>query len=253
MDRNIHIALNNLRNISSELRVNAQNMANANVPGFRADLSVTREASFLTPFAQFRSRVYSQEASQALFSTDEGGLQNTEAEMDVAIRGQGYFYIAPSSGGDTALSRRGDLSFDIDRFVVDGAGNQLLDVALNPIQLPPTRRIVVEETGQIQMELFDAPEGTFVPGPIIATSQADGVVLSKSPDGHIRPVGQAVLPEPDQRARLTQGFLENSNMDTIGSLIQNIESQRQFEMSVKFIALAKEIDEGGTRIMRLPG
>jgi flagellar basal-body rod protein FlgF len=52
---------------------------------------------------------------------------------------------------------------------------------------------------------------------------------------------------------LTQGFLENSNVDTIGSLIQNIESQRQFEMSVKFIALAQEIDEGGTRIMRLPG
>ena len=88
MDRNIHIALNNLRNISSELRVNAQNMANANVPGFRADLNVTREASFLTPFDQFRSRVYSQEASKSLFSTDEGGLQNTEAEMDLAIQGQ---------------------------------------------------------------------------------------------------------------------------------------------------------------------
>ena len=112
---------------------------------------------------------------------------------------------------------------------------------------------MVEETGQIQMELLDAPEGTLVAGPIIATSQADGVVLSKSPDGHIRPVSQADLPAPDQRARLTQGFLENSNVDTIGSLIQNIESQRQFEMSVKFIALAQEIDEGGTRIMRLPG
>lgn len=253
MDRNIHIALNNLRNIGSELRVNAQNMSNANVPGFRADLSVTREASFLTPFDQFRSRVYSQEASQSLFSTEEGSMQNTESEMDVAIRGAGYFFIAPASGGDTALSRRGDLTFDSDRFLVDGAGNRLLDTGLNPIQLPPTRRVVVEETGQIQMELLEAPEGTVVAGPIIATAVADGVVLVKSPDGHIRPAAEADLPAPDQRARLAQGFLENSNVDTIGSLIQNIESQRQFEMSVKFIALAKEIDEGGTRILRLPG
>lgn len=253
MDRNIHIALNNLRNVASELRVNAQNMSNANVPGFRADLSVTREASFLTPFDSFRSRVYSQEAPRSLFSTEEGSIQNTESEMDIAIRGAGYFFITPASGGGTALSRRGDLAFDSERFLVDGAGNRVLDAGLNPIQLPPTRRIVIEETGQIQMELLEAPEGTFVIGPVIATSLAGGVLLAKSPDGHIRPATEAEMPIPDQRARLAQGFLENSNVDTIGALIQNIESQRQFEMSVKFIALAKEIDEGGTRIMRLPG
>ena len=252
MDRNIHIALNNLRNISSELRVNAQNMANANVPGFRADLSVTREASFLTPFDQFRSRVYSQEASQSLFSTDEGGLQNTEAEMDLAIQGQGYFYIAPSSGGDTALSRRGDLTFDAERFLTDGAGNRLLDTGLLPIQLPPTRRIVVAETGQIQMELLGTPEGTLVPGPIIGTTMAENIVLTKSLDGHIRPENMDDFPVPDQRARISQGFLESSNVDTIGALVENIESQRNFEMSVKFIALAKEIDEAGSRIMRVP-
>jgi flagellar basal-body rod protein FlgF len=252
MDRNIHIALNNLRNISSELRVNAQNMANVNVPGFRADLAVTRQANFLESFDQFRSRVYSQQSDQALFSDEAGNLQNTGEDMDAAIRGDGYFIINPATGGDTALSRRGDLTFDAERFLTDGAGNRLLDTGLLPIQLPPTRRIVVAETGQIQMELLGTPEGTLVPGPIIGTTMAENIVLTKSLDGHIRPENMDDFPVPDQRARISQGFLESSNVDTIGALVENIESQRNFEMSVKFIALAKEIDEAGSRIMRVP-
>jgi len=252
MDRNIHIALNNLRNISSELQVNAQNMANVNVPGFRADLAVTRQANFLESFDQFRSRVYSQQADQALFSDEAGNLQNTGEDMDAAIRGDGYFFINPATGGDTALSRRGDLTFDAERFLTDGAGNRLLDTGLLPIQLPPTRRIVVAETGQIQMELLGTPEGTLVPGPTIGTTMAENIVLTKSLDGHIRSENLDDFPGPDQRARISQGFLESSNVDTISALVENIESQRNFEMSVKFIALAKEIDEAGSRIMRVP-
>ena len=252
MDRNIHIALNSMRNLSTEMRVNAQNMANLNVPGFRADLNVTREASFLTSLDQYQSRVYSQRSQEALFSDDTGSLQSTGSEMDAAIRGKGYFFVEPALGGDKALSRRGDLGFDDGGFLVDGAGNRLLDTELEPIKMPPTRRIVVEETGQIQMELIGTPEGTLVAGPIIATSTAEGVALIKSPDGHIRPSNNTDLPEPDQRARIAQGFLESSNVNTISALVKNIESQRHFEMSVKFISLAKEIDEGGSRIMRFP-
>jgi flagellar basal-body rod protein FlgF len=232
--------------------VNAQNMANVNVPGFRADLSVTRQANFLESLDQFRSRVFSQQSDQALFSDEAGNLQNTGEDMDAAIRGDGYFIIDPATGGDTALSRRGDLTFDADRFLTDGAGNRLLDTGLLPIQLPPTRRIVVAETGQIQMELLGAPEGTLVPGPIIGTTMAENIVLTKSLDGHIRPENMDDFPVPDQRARISQGFLESSNVDTISALVENIESQRNFEMSVKFIALAKEIDEAGSRIMRVP-
>jgi flagellar basal-body rod protein FlgF len=222
------------------------------VPGFRADLAVTRQASFLQSFDQFRSRVYSQQADQALFSDEAGNLQNTGEDMDTAIRGDGYFFINPATGGETALSRRGDLTFDAERFLTDGAGNRLLDTGLLPIQLPPTRRIVVAETGQIQMELLGTPEGTLVPGPTIGTTMAENIVLTKSLDGHIRSENLDDFPGPDQRARISQGFLESSNVDTISALVENIESQRNFEMSVKFIALAKEIDEAGSRIMRVP-
>jgi flagellar basal-body rod protein FlgF len=252
MDRNIHIALNNMRNIGSELTVNSQNMANVNVPGYRADLVVMREAQAVQSFEEFRSRVFSQQGKEALFSSEQGNLENTGEPMDAAIRGEGYFMIAPVTGGDPALSRRGDFGFDSERFITDGAGSRLLDTDMNPIQVPEARRIVVEETGQIQVELFGAPDGTFVPGPIIATTVAAGVDLVKSIDGHIRPSKDEPLPEPDQRARISQGFLESSNVNTITALVKNIESQRQFEMSVKFISLAQEIDESTSRIMRLP-
>jgi flagellar basal-body rod protein FlgF len=56
----------------------------------------------------------------------------------------------------------------------------------------------------------------------------------------------------DQGARIAQGFLESSNVNTVTELIANIEGQRQFEMSVKFIKTAKELDERTSQLMRMP-
>ena len=58
--------------------------------------------------------------------------------------------------------------------------------------------------------------------------------------------------DADQAAVLSQGFLEGSNIDAVSELIGTMEDQRQFEINIKLISLSKEIDEGGSSIMRLP-
>jgi flagellar basal-body rod protein FlgF len=52
--------------------------------------------------------------------------------------------------------------------------------------------------------------------------------------------------------RIAHGYLESSNVNTVSELIANIEGQRQFEMSVKFIKTAKELDEKTSQLMRMP-
>ena len=75
--------------------------------------------------------------------------------------------------------------------------------------------------------------------------------LIKSLDGHLR-LSSGGVPGADQAAVLSQGFLEGSNIDAVSELIGTMEDQRQFEINIKLISLSKEIDEGGSSIMRLP-
>ena len=56
----------------------------------------------------------------------------------------------------------------------------------------------------------------------------------------------------DQNVRLKQGYLETSNVSVFDELINNTEIQKQYQLNVKLIALAKEMVEAGSALMRLP-
>ena len=60
------------------------------------------------------------------------------------------------------------------------------------------------------------------------------------------------LPEPDQQATLLQKHLEGSNINAVEEMIVSLDQQRQFELNVKLLKIAKELDEGGTSLMRMP-
>ena len=47
-------------------------------------------------------------------------------------------------------------------------------------------------------------------------------------------------------------YLEKSNVNPVEELILTLEHQRNYETHVKFIDLAKQMDEGGASLMRIP-
>jgi flagellar basal-body rod protein FlgF len=73
----------------------------------------------------------------------------------------------------------------------------------------------------------------------------------KSLDGHIRKV-DGTVPAVDQTARFGQGYLEASNVSAIEELINNIDMQRQFEINIKLIKKASDLDEVGSKLLSLP-
>ena len=253
MDRMIYTALNSLSNSRFDQRVNAQNLANLNVPGFKKDLSTVRASTFLANMDQYQSRYFAQASQETLFSSQNGAIQRTDERMDFAIRDQGYFFIEPKNGADIALSRRGDFAITADRFLTDGAGNFMLDNDMNKINVPQNRDLIIDESGVVLIEPIDAPDGTRQQIAILGTTLAEDAQLVKSIDGYIRPYNKNEMPVADQRAEVAQGFLEGSNATALDALLANIEGQRYFELNVKFIKEAKNIDEATTRIMRLPG
>ena len=173
-------------------------------------------------------------------------------ETDIAINGPGFFIVAPKSGGP-ALSRRGDFSVSNTGLLIDGAGSKVLDTGGSPLEIPPNKKLIVAENGDVFIEPLNGAPGDRQQIGTIGTSSGGSKEdpLVKSLDGHLR-LASGGVPGADQAAVLSQGFLESSNIDAVSELIGSMEDQRQFEINIKLISLSKEIDEGGASIMRLP-
>ena len=96
MDRMVHVALNSLQNLRLDQRINAQNLANMNVAGFRKDLPASRSSTFLGNMEQFETRYFVTASDKMEFSSAEGLVRRTEGKLDFALRGPGYFSSSPS-------------------------------------------------------------------------------------------------------------------------------------------------------------
>lgn len=251
MDRMIYTALNALTvNRDSQIS-QAQNLANQMVPGFRRDLPNEGETFFLDMAGSLPSRAFNLETGEAGFSNQVGLLNRTGEELDVAIADQGFFYVQPEQG-DAALSRRGDLRRDADGTLRNGAGEAMLGPDLEPIELPEYRNLRITDIGEIFIEPLDAANGEAVLAGVLATVMpAEDMRLAKGVDGQIRPT-EGPLPAPDQRAEVLQGTLEGSNVNPVEELLSSMEMQRQFELGMRMVLTARELDEGGARVLQAP-
>ena len=250
MERLIHTALNAIANARDTRVITAQNLANQTVPGFRRDLPNEGGTYFLTALNAASARAFQLETSLHRFSADPGALNETGEPLDVAIADNGYFFVLPQSG-EPALTRRGDLHRSAAGELLNGAGEKMLDPEMRPLVVAPFKAIQINELGQVIIEPMNGAPGVWEQAGMLATVVPQNLPLRKYDDGQIRPV-DGPLPVPDQKALVRQGFLEASNVNTIEELLQTIEFQRAFELGIKMIAAAKQNDEAGARLMRMP-
>lgn len=251
MDRFIHTALNAINALRGVHVTSAQNLANMNVPGFRRDFIAEGEAMLLRDeTGQLGARAYQMGQASAGFSDLPGFLDKTGEDLDIAIPDKGYFYIQPETGGPPALTRRGDLRLDPQGQLVTGAGDAVLSQNMTPIVVPPFRSIVIDDLGRITIEPLEGTPGQRQEVATIGTTDAEGLALVKGEDGQIRPAA-GPLPRPNQMARVAQGVLEGSNVNPTEELISTIDLQRNFEINMRMVTAAKDLDEAGTRLMRI--
>ena len=74
--------------------------------------------------------------------------------------------------------------------------------------------------------------------------------LHKGMDGMMRPTDGAKVPA-DASVYLTTGALEGSNVNTVNSMVDMIELSRRYELQVKMMKTAGDIEESSTSIMRM--
>ena len=250
MDRSIYTALNSMNILRDNQSVTAQNLANISVTGFQKDIQINFASVYLDRDKGIDPRVMALQEPGGFDSTP-GPMQQTGAPLDLAVDGSGYFIVKPANG-KIALSRRGDLKIDENRILIDNTGAQILSVDLEPIEIPPFQKISIAKDGIITIQPLNAEPGQEINvGQIGTTRGNQNIKLVKSLDGYIR-TEQGGVPEPDQLSSIISGFLESSNVKSVDQLVAGIEQSRAYEINVKFITTARELDEAGASLMRIP-
>lgn len=189
-----------------ELRqqVVSNNLANAETPGFKGE----------RVFAQLLDGVLSAGARTDMTA---GALKPTHGPLDLALEKDGFFVVSTANG--ERLTRGGALRLDAESRITDAAGN-----------------IVLGEAGAIVV-----PQGAALAIDLDGTVRADGKVLDRlrvervaSPDdltheqaGLFRATGTTgAVPAGERGVR--QGFIEESNISTLDSMVEMITIQRSF-------------------------
>ena len=251
MDKLIYTAFNTVNNIYDNRAVRAQNMANISVPGYKRDLGAKSiGTAFLVNMDTVNSRALAVQDDNNYFSSQLGTLNQTGSDTDIAIRGDGFFIV--QGLGEPSLSRRGDLRVNNDGFLENGTSQKMLGRDLAPIAVPPYRSLRFSEDGRVQIEPLGSDPGTIQEVGQLALTLANGTELRKFADGEIRDENGGV-PAVDDAVRVVAKHIELSNVNITEELINSIEDQRQYEINIKMISSASDIDEAGASLMRLPG
>jgi len=178
-------------------------------------------------------------AVQKIFT--QGDLQNTGNQLDLAIEGEGFFPIILPDGTD-AYTRAGTFQLNEDGDIVTPEGYQL---AAN-INIPSdSLAIMIGQDGTVSVRVPGSPTpnevGTFdaVRFPNNAGLRAMGMNLYQETES-----SGAAVPGTfgeDGFGRLSQGFLETSNVSVVEQVVNMITAQRAYEASSKGVQSADEM------------
>ncbi len=261
MDRMVQTALNSMKMLMENQAATAHNLSNVSTPGFKQDIITDFSSIYLSRQEGLEPRIVTAR-EVGKFSIEQGMLDNTQNPLDIAINNEGYFVIQPEDGSP-ALSRRGDFYVNENGQLLDGAGNKVLDAGMQPLVIPAFREINITSQGEILIQPIGAVPGELPvnAGQIATIIPDEQAVLKKSLDGKIRyeptinPDGttEEIPIEPNQQAKLISGFIEKSNVNAVEEMVNTIDQMRKFEMHVKLIQTAEELDSAGSSLMRLPG
>lgn len=245
MDRLIFTAYSGMTGSHVRERVIASNMANAQTIGFRAE---TLSFSPMTlKGAQLEARAMTSGEVRGA-SMKQGALVQTRNAMDVAMTGRTMLAVQ-AEDGDEAYTRRGDLSLSPTGVLQNGDGRPVIGQS-GPITVPLGSRVSIAPDGAVLVANPETPDLPPQQLDRIKLASPAGSKIAKGLDGLFRVEGGGVLPADDE-AKVMTGALEQSNVDPTAVLVEMVEAQRLFDIRTKLIATAREIDEGGTGLMRL--
>lgn len=246
MDRALYIAMTGAKNNMMAQTIRANNMANLNTSGFKADFEQSRSMGVYYGDGQ-PTRAYAlTETPQADF--ESGPMQTTGNPMDVAIWGDGFIAVQ-SPDGSEAYTRAGNLAIDAAGTLRTANGLAVIGNS-GPISLPPLDKIEIGSDGTVSVIALGQTAETMVESNRIKLVKPDIKNLEKSPDGLFRQ-RDGLTATADASVRVKGGVLEGSNVNAMSEFTQILTLARQFDMQLKLMKTTEENATASAQLLQM--
>jgi flagellar basal-body rod protein FlgF len=211
--------------LERQLDVVANNVANVNTNGFKADHQLFEE--FLTSGAhednfQGNDRRVSYVQDRGTYrDASQGAIQSTGNPLDVAINGSGYLAVQTANG--ERYTRDGNLHLNNTGQLVTASGDAVLGTG-GPIVFQPTDHdIVVSADGTVTVQ-EGAARTDSIRGKLRLVSFTDAQKLVKQSNNLYSGDGGA----QDTKSTIQQGFVEKSNVNSVMEMSHMVEVMRTY-------------------------
>ncbi|MEZ5815115.1 MAG: flagellar basal-body rod protein FlgF [Alphaproteobacteria bacterium] len=229
MENSIYLALSKQLVQQTNMQIIANNVANANTAGFRAQ-NIIFEEFLVDPRGKTTddaagdplSFVYNRAQYE---NTSPGSLSQTGNPLDAALVGPGFFGIQ-GPGGEVMYSRAGQFNMDADGTLRNSAGFPVADQGGSPIIIPRgSSEIKIDgkgvisnqngPVGQMMVVEFDDPQ----------VLEAQGNTLYSAPEPG----------RPAENTAVRQGHIEGSNVQPVVEMTRMIETLRNFQATQRVL------------------
>ena len=212
----------------------ANDLANVDTTGYKKERVGFRDLLYTQAGRGAGTQVYigAGAATNQLGRTlEQGTLQNTGRQLDVAIEGQGFIRVRHN--GADALTRDGSLQVNAAGKLMTSSGDYVqpaitLPAGTNADDVSIAENGVVSvkgtQVGTIQLVTVRSPEAL--------TPIGDNLFTANPQTGAVTTAGNA---------KLHQGFLEASNVDLGDAMVDMMNSQRAFQLASKAISMQDEM------------
>ncbi|API91801.1 MULTISPECIES: flagellar hook-basal body protein [unclassified Virgibacillus] len=266
MLRGFYTAANGMIAQQRQQEAFANNISNANTPGYKADQTTLRafpemlmnqmagkelpiqnktNVPIQQPIGSLNTGVYVQEM---IPNFNQGDIQETGIPTDFALVQRNLpdetgalFFTVQNEAGDVRYTRNGNFTVDGAGFLVTNEGYYVLDVNGEPIATND-KDFTVTNDGLLQTANGAIPLGF--------AYAADANTMVK--EGNDLYTGDVEAVPADATFSVKQGFLERSNVDTLQAMTQMMESYRLFETNQRVLkAYDQSMEKAVSEIGRL--
>src|SRR5580692_9517016 len=227
MENTLLVGLSRQTTLERQLDVVANNIANVNTTGYKADNSLFEEylgsGAHEDNFVGSDRRVSYVQDRGTFRDFTQGAADQTKNPLDIAIDGSAFLLVQTPAG--ERYTRDGGLQLNNQGQLVTAAGNPVLGTG-GPIVFQPTDHdINVTPDGTITV-VEGSGRTDSIRGKLRLVNFSDAQKLLK--EGlNLYTAGEGA-PQPDTKSQVRQGFIEKSNVNAVGEMSRMMEITRAY-------------------------
>ncbi|OYW40683.1 MAG: flagellar basal-body rod protein FlgF [Azorhizobium sp. 12-66-6] len=235
MSSSLYVALSAQMAMDRRMTTIANNVANMNTPGFRAE-----QVRFETVMSQTggHSVAYSS-AGESYTSLTAGQVSYTANPLDVAVEGKGWFAIQTPSG--IAYTRDGRMRMAPEGQLRSVNNYPVLDAGGAPLAIDPSGgEVRIGSDGSMT-------QGGKPIGSVGVFTIPHGAGLKRFDNATVIPDRPATLVQDFTANKVRQGYVEGANVDPVMEMARLITVQRAFEMAAAAVSQNEDATSSAIR------